>query len=599
VDRRVVLVLVVIACGDNLVPSTQIVGQVFEDVNGNGIRDEGEAPVAAVVFVNLDQDPSIGSHEPRTRTAADGTYALTVDGPGTYDLRIVPPFGWRATPTARMKPGTGPAAIVGGNDANAGDYGFMVSLAAKYRGFAYPTCGGALISDRHIVTAAHCSTGALPNEVAIIAGALDPFDNDALVLDVASVVTHPSYNYDATHGFDIAVWTLTEPIDLVARGLTTVEMLGEATAALAAPSTLATAIGWGVSDRNSSLLQQVHVPVVTEDVCATAYPDATRFETQICAGAVEGGLDTCQGDSGGPMLVRDPDRQVWLHAGITSWGEGCGLPGYPGVYARTSALSEWVKQTAKEPVVATHVRIDSGTFITTVDFPMYSTTREQAGPIAPRWQATGTTLPATVAANTQLAVRWSILSDDTALTGFSCRFEPDLLDTGLGQNVACGVGATQLALQGFPDGVFVTELVVTRLGAAFRRRADIVSGTPARVDVDGALAASDPIDPDYKFGTYYIDYYEVTGLSATRAFAVEASTNAFWPFLVIYDLDQRDFVQGGGALGFGELQADGSARIVVLPEPGRRYLVGVSSFEPKAVGGYTVSLINDGTLVPR
>lgn len=58
----------------------------------------------------------------------------------------------------------------------------------------------------------------------------------------------------------------------------------------------------------------------------------------ICAGNVaEGGIDSCQGDSGGPLVSGS------TLVGITSWGEGCALPNFPGVYARVPALSDWIK----------------------------------------------------------------------------------------------------------------------------------------------------------------------------------------------------------------------------------------------------------------
>jgi secreted trypsin-like serine protease len=59
----------------------------------------------------------------------------------------------------------------------------------------------------------------------------------------------------------------------------------------------------------------------------------------ICAGVPQGGKDTCQGDSGGPLFVDDGKLQV----GVTSFGEGCGKKGKPGVYARVSNYEEFIK----------------------------------------------------------------------------------------------------------------------------------------------------------------------------------------------------------------------------------------------------------------
>ena len=107
---------------------------------------------------------------------------------------------------------------------------------------------------------------------------------------------------------------------------------------------------------------------------------------------------------------------------------------------------------------------------------------------------------------------------------------------------------------------------------------------------------TDPVDPDYSFAMFHVDYYDITGLAGTRAFAIEARSAAFTMFLTLYDLDQRDFANGGGILEIGEIMMNGNTRLVVVPEAGRRYLIGVSSLEMDATGGYTVSIVNDGAL---
>jgi trypsin len=599
---RVALLIGAVACGDNVVPETRIAGQVWADDNNNGVRDPDEPAVAGIlVYANLDGDLSVNAADPYAHTAADGTYELVVPGPGTYPVRAILPFGFRFGPPAK-KPRTRPAHIIGGADTQAGEYGFMVSLAFRFgEDSVFPFCGGVLITDRHVVTAAHCSVGVGLEEVAVVAGTLDPFAGGR-VFDVARITSHFKFDFNTANGHDIAVWTLADPIDLEDEGLFTIDMLDAETEAMATAGTLATTIGWGDSDRDSQLLQHVHVPIVAEADCLLAYPEVTNFETQICAGVPEGGIDSCQGDSGGPLLVRDEAGQRWRHAGITSYGQGCALPTFPGVYGRTAALSEWAKEEAIDPNGDATVTVEEVATTTTLDFPARSTTRPQLGPIAPRWQLTGMTLPERVDPDLPFDIRWQILTDTPGLEGFTCAFDADVLDAAPEQDITCNLGTSAVPLAtGLPTGIFGSELAVSREGLTFKRRVTVTSGLPPKIDSTGELTAQDPVDPDFAgFGNFRIDYYEVTGISGTRAFAVEARATSAIPLqLALYDLDQRDFDTGGGFLESSRPTSDGRERLVIIPEPGLSYLIGVSSFQDNATGTYDIAIVNDGSLTPR
>ena len=54
----------------------------------------------------------------------------------------------------------------------------------------------------------------------------------------------------------------------------------------------------------------------------------------LCAG--EEGKDSCKGDSGGPLTCDG------YHCGVVSWGYGCALAAYPGVYTQTSYFVDWI-----------------------------------------------------------------------------------------------------------------------------------------------------------------------------------------------------------------------------------------------------------------
>jgi trypsin len=97
--------------------------------------------------------------------------------------------------------------------------------------------------------------------------------------------------------------------------------------------------GWGTVSSGGSpdLLQSVVVPVVSDADCDDAY-GGIDADTMICAG--EAGMDSCQGDSGGPIVCGEEGSEVLC--GVVSWGIGCGLNGYPGVYAEASNYIEWL-----------------------------------------------------------------------------------------------------------------------------------------------------------------------------------------------------------------------------------------------------------------
>lgn len=104
----------------------------------------------------------------------------------------------------------------------------------------------------------------------------------------------------------------------------------------------------------TNLLQQVQVPVITNDECKKFYEDAGRLLTGLeyrfnetyvlCAGFTSGGMDSCQGDSGGPLMltVNENNRFAFHQIGIVSYGDGCGRRNMPGVYTNVRKYTKWI-----------------------------------------------------------------------------------------------------------------------------------------------------------------------------------------------------------------------------------------------------------------
>ena len=103
---------------------------------------------------------------------------------------------------------------------------------------------------------------------------------------------------------------------------------------------MATVTGWGTlqsGGNQPAALNEVDVIVQTNDQCNSAYGGGIT-DNMICA--ADAGKDSCQGDSGGPMVVEENGR--FALAGVVSWGYGCAMPEYPGVYARVTAQLDWI-----------------------------------------------------------------------------------------------------------------------------------------------------------------------------------------------------------------------------------------------------------------
>ncbi|KAL9899349.1 trypsin-1 isoform 2-T3 [Glossina fuscipes fuscipes] len=109
------------------------------------------------------------------------------------------------------------------------------------------------------------------------------------------------------------------------------------------------ATGWGkanISGDLTDLLLKTSVPLHNNRRCKEAYGSFVRIHRgHLCAGKLNGKGGTCVGDSGGPLQCRLTKDGPWILAGITSFGSGCAVAGYPDVYVRISRYMKWIKDT--------------------------------------------------------------------------------------------------------------------------------------------------------------------------------------------------------------------------------------------------------------
>jgi hypothetical protein len=235
--------------------------------------------------------------------------------------------------------------IVGGQDADAREFQYQVFL----HGGGY-TCGGVLIADRFVLTAAHC--GDYMDMVIIGAHTLNNKEECRETRTVVRRVDYPTYN-NPTYAQDIALLELDAPSEYTPIKLFTHQPDLEN---LEAAGTMLTVSGWGrLSDGGpaANVLQKAQVPVISNAECQAKYPEETITDSMFCAAYPGGGVDACQGDSGGPIVGVDSLGDYYL-VGLVSWGYGCARATRPGVYTRVSTFHDWVCENGVDEVCGTH-----------------------------------------------------------------------------------------------------------------------------------------------------------------------------------------------------------------------------------------------------
>jgi secreted trypsin-like serine protease len=231
--------------------------------------------------------------------------------------------------------------IVGGTESKRGDWPWQISMQRN----GNHICGGSLINDQWIVTAAHCVVGNTnPNVYRIVFGLHDRLVSDSWVITrtVSSVVVHPQYS---SRNFvnDIALMKLSTPIAQYTEYYMPVCFPN---VSQTFDNQIGYTVGWGAATYGGPALRyltEVATPILTDVACRARYNiGMINTNIQICSGGGQKGA--CQGDSGGPFIVSDSSRNGrYVLAGLTSWGIGCGDGG---VYTRASFYKTWIESIA-------------------------------------------------------------------------------------------------------------------------------------------------------------------------------------------------------------------------------------------------------------
>ena len=275
--------------------------------------------------------------------------------------------------------------IVGGIDATANTWPWIVRLLFQTDAMvtansnSYYACGGTIIDENWVLTAAHCCTtddsnGSVVNMKKVImkfgehqTTVAENGEFEAIIDDLTNYMhVHEDYTSTAdgsSSNYDVCLINIPNGQNGMGDGLFTVAAqagYSSSVARVCMPSAAAVhgdacwVAGWGNTSSGgtgSDILQSVGVNIMSNEYClANSVSEMSILQAdEVCAGAadhngnnlLDGGVDSCQGDSGGPLIC-DVDGAAVL-TGIVSWGFDCAAEGQPGVYGRVHSYISWIE----------------------------------------------------------------------------------------------------------------------------------------------------------------------------------------------------------------------------------------------------------------
>ncbi|KAJ2726165.1 hypothetical protein GGI07_000804 [Coemansia sp. Benny D115] len=235
---------------------------------------------------------------------------------------------------------------MGGSEVDGSDYPFIVYLQNSAEN---TFCGGSIISDQWILTAAHCIKTAGVNDVKVYIGQPEYNPDPSKSTSVVEIHNHPQYN-DETMENDISLLRLGERIS--GRGASTISIdtsgVGD--------GTKVTALGWGYTSESGSTpskkLKKGELKTLSQAECGQKDTKFTGNDgPRICV-AADTGADTCPGDSGGPLVRKVNGRNMLV--GITSFGTtgpgqsvtvNCGGPGMVSLFTHPAYFKSFIDST--------------------------------------------------------------------------------------------------------------------------------------------------------------------------------------------------------------------------------------------------------------
>lgn len=294
---------------------------------------------------------STGNQLPVANAGADQTVTagtvVILDGSASQDPDgSIQSYLWQqftGVTLAKMQP-----RIINGAKASLGQFPWQVALLTDLNdSFNSQGCGGSIIHEKWILTAAHCYDPAVATTY--VAAALTDLNslNTEFTIKAKRWIVHADYD-DQSLDNDIALIELESPLSLSACGsaCAAISLVTQANAATVMPlGASALVSGWGNTVTEGEVFQpylqwvQLSITGCTSGSALYASSDVTG--NMFCAGVPNYDKDSCQGDSGGPLAVANGNS--YLLAGVVSWGNGCAAQGYPGVFTKVANYTQWIQ----------------------------------------------------------------------------------------------------------------------------------------------------------------------------------------------------------------------------------------------------------------
>ena len=170
----------------------------------------------------------------------------------------------------------GPSRIIGGQETDVNEYPWQVGLLFSTFSDKTPGCGGSIISNRHILTAAHCTAGQTTSTLRVLLGEHDTSDSVQDIRTISAITDHPGYD-SSILAYDASILTLTSPI-IFSRTMSPVCLPAVDSKQFTGEKAIVSGWGWGFwGGSSSSKLMEVDVTVTSNAVCNNEMDEYKRI----------------------------------------------------------------------------------------------------------------------------------------------------------------------------------------------------------------------------------------------------------------------------------------------------------------------------------